>query len=276
MEVSKFDQYHEYLSSVSLRLQMVYPNTCIMVSKANGVRVEVSENILETSRAYWQLRPPSYHNQLDHKICYKPVIPRSARWRRNGVDWSSFTNEVKSKMSNLPPGPNLSLQVSRFSDILISAATTPVGKSKSSKRSKPRMTPHVRDKIRIQNRLRQTIHQNCQEWIDACREANEAINEAKTESWKNLLQTRCPIPTVQTRAKLFKVLTVLLMLILLTKLCPTKVEPSLILNPKLTSSLTTTQGSANSICHNPTVTPTDSSRSVLTYLLLTMRAVLHV
>ena len=213
--------------------------------------------------------------ELNHKICCKSVIPRSARWRRNGVDWSSFTNEVKSKMSNLPPGPNLSLQVSRFSDILISAATTHVGKSKSSKRSKPRMTPHVRAKIRIQNRLRQTIHQNCQEWIDACREANEAINEAKTESWKNLLQTRCPIPTVQTRAKLFKVLTVLLMLILLTKLCPTMVAPSLILNPKLTSSLTTTQGTANSICHNPTVTPTDSSRSVLMYHLLTTRAVLH-
>ena len=30
------------------------------------------------------------------------------------------------------------------------------------------------------------IHQNRQEWIDACREANEGINEAKTESWKNL------------------------------------------------------------------------------------------
>ena len=27
MEVSKFDQYHGYLSSVSLRLQKVYPNT---------------------------------------------------------------------------------------------------------------------------------------------------------------------------------------------------------------------------------------------------------
>ena len=32
------------------------------------------------------------------------------------------------------------------------------------------------------------IHQNHQEWIDACREANEEINEAKTEGWKNLLQ----------------------------------------------------------------------------------------
>ena len=89
-------------------------------------------------------------------------------------------------MSNPPHEPNLSLQVSRFNDILISAATTHVGKTKPMKRSKPWMIPHVRAKIRKTNRLRQTIHQDCQEWIDACCEATKAINEAKTESWKNL------------------------------------------------------------------------------------------
>ena len=91
-------------------------------------------------------------------------------------------------MSNLSNEPNLSLRVSRFNNILISAATTRVGKSKSSRRYKPWITPHVQAKIRNRNRLRQTIHQNRQEWIDACREATEAVNEAKTESWKNLLQ----------------------------------------------------------------------------------------
>ena len=126
--------------------------------------------------------------ELNHKICYKPVIPRSARWRRNGVDWCSFINDVETKMSNLSNEPNLYLRVSRFNDILISTATTHVGKSKPSGRSKPWITPHVRAKIRNCKRLRQTIHQNCQEWIDACREATEAINEVKTESWKNLLQ----------------------------------------------------------------------------------------
>ena len=143
----------------------------------------------------WRLAEPignSDHlpiiTELNHKICYKPVIPKSARWPRNGVDWSSFTNEVESQMSNLPNEPSLSPRVSRFNDILISAATAHVGKSKPSKRSIPWMTPHVRAKIPNCNRLHQTIHQNRQEWIDACHEANEAINEAKTESWKNLLQ----------------------------------------------------------------------------------------
>ena len=78
--------------------------------------------------------------ELNHKICYKPVIPRSAWWRRNGIDWSSFTNEVESKMGNLPNEPNLSLRVSRLDEILISVASTHVGKSKTSKRSKPWMT----------------------------------------------------------------------------------------------------------------------------------------
>ena len=50
------------------------------------------------------------------------------------------------------------------------------------------MTPYVQTKIRTRNCLCQTIHQNQQEWIDACHEATEAINKAKTESWKDLLQ----------------------------------------------------------------------------------------
>ena len=128
------------------------------------------------------------------------------------------------------------------------------------------MTPHVRAKIRNRNRLRQTIHLNRQEWIDACREATEAIIEAKTESWKNLLQDVMSNSDGPNMWKVIQGLT------LLTKLCPTTVERSLILNPKLTSSLITTPASANSKCHNPTVTSTDSLRKVLKYHLLTMRA----
>ena len=42
---------------------------------------------------------------------------------------------------------------------------------------------------KIKDLSRRTIRQNRQEWINACREATEAINEAKTESWKDLLQS---------------------------------------------------------------------------------------
>ena len=50
------------------------------------------------------------------------------------------------------------------------------------------MTLHVRAKIRTWNRLHRTIHQNREEWLDACRAATEVSNKAKAESWKDLLQ----------------------------------------------------------------------------------------
>ena len=97
-------------------------------------------------------------------------------------------NEVKSKINNLLNEPNLSPRISCFNDTVISTATIHNRKTKPIKKCKPWMTPHVRTKIHNRNHLRRTIHQNRQEWIDACFEATEAINETKTESCKDLLQ----------------------------------------------------------------------------------------
>ena len=96
--------------------------------------------------------------KINHKIRYQSVIPRSARWRRNTVDWSCFTKEVESKMENLCKESNLSLCIAHFNNILTSTTTTDVGKLKLSKKSKPWMTLLVRAKIRIRNCLCQTVH----------------------------------------------------------------------------------------------------------------------
>ena len=88
-------------------------------------------------------------------------------------------------------------------------------------------------------------------------------------------KTSCTMEVVLTCRKLSKVSTILLMLTLVPKLCPTTVKLSLILNLKQTPSLTTTQGLAYVIYQNPTVIPTDSSGTVLKYHLLRMRAVLY-
>ena len=148
-----------------------------------------------SAKTSWKLAEPissSKHlpiiTKINHKIRYQPVIMRAAIWRSNGTDWSCFTNKVESKMDNLPNKPNLSLRIFCFNDIFTSAATIPVGKSKPSKKSNPWKTPQVRAKICIRNPLCRTIHQNRQEWSNACREATKAINKAKTESWKDLLQ----------------------------------------------------------------------------------------
>lgn len=90
-------------------------------------------------------------------------------------------------METFPKELNLSLCISCFNNILISAATTHVGKPKLSKKYEPWLTPHVRAKIHIHNHLRWTIHQN-QEWVDAFCKVTMAINEVKTDGWKDLLQ----------------------------------------------------------------------------------------
>ena len=158
-------------------------------------------------------------------------------------------------MSNLPNEPNLSLCVSRFNNILLSAATIHVGKSKLSRRPKPWITPHVRVKIRNRNRLCQTIHQNHQEWIDASHEATEAINEAKTESWKNLLQDAM---SNSDGPNMWKVIPGL-------NGTPDANSP----NKAMSHNGRTI---TNSKCCNPTMTSTDSLRRASKYYLLTMRA----
>ena len=60
----------------------------------------------------------------------------------------------------------------------------------------------------------------------------------------------CRIQLAQACGKSFKVWTVLLMPTLLLKQCPTAVKPSLISNPKLTSSWIIMPGSANPTCQS--------------------------
>ena len=126
---------------------------------------------------------------INHRIRYQPVIPRKTRWCCNGGDWSSFTNEVESRRQQLPEEPNISIHISLFNNILKSSASFHVGRTKPSKKLMPWINPHVQAKIHNSNRLRHTIHQNRQEWIDACQEVNVAINEAKANSWKDFLHS---------------------------------------------------------------------------------------
>ena len=85
---------------------------------------------------------------LQHSIRYQPVLPRKAKWRRNGVDWENFTTIVDEQMPNLPEEPNLSGCMARFTSILNTVAETHVGKTKPGRQAKPWMTPHVQAKIR--------------------------------------------------------------------------------------------------------------------------------
>ena len=61
-------------------------------------------------------------------------------------------------------------------------------KVKPGKRIKIFMTPTVRAAISKINKLRNEIKERKQEWISACGEMNQAIKEAKQESWKEIME----------------------------------------------------------------------------------------
>ena len=50
------------------------------------------------------------------------------------------------------------------------------------------MTPTVRAALKKRNRLRKDVRHQRQAWLDACKEAQEEINNAKEESWRDLLE----------------------------------------------------------------------------------------
>ena len=139
---------------------------------------------MDTIRAYWQFWPPTncHHHQPQDQI----AIPRKTRWCHNGANWSSITNEVEPKMQQLLEEVSISIHISRFNNIL-SAASLHISKTIPSQKQKPWINPHICGKIRNQNCLHCNIHQNQQEWIKACWEENNAINETKANSWKDLL-----------------------------------------------------------------------------------------
>ena len=168
-------------------------------------------------------------------------------------------------MQNLPDEPSLSLRISHFNDILISAATIYNGKTKPSKKSKPWTTPHVRVKISTTNRLRQTMHFKPTSGLKLAVKLPRLSTRPRNRAEK-IFKTQCQIQMAQICGKSSKVWTLLLMPTLQTKQCSSTVEPSLTSNSKPTFSFTTMPGLVNLPCREPIE---------IAYHLRTMKAVLH-
>ena len=112
-----------------------------------------------------------------------------------------------------------------------------------------------------------------QDWMDACREATEAINEAKTDSWNDLLQDAMSNSDDPNMWKVIQGLSG-------APDAPNEanlatVEPSLTSNPKPTFLFTTMPGSVNLPCCKSMKISNINSRNVSTHHLLTMKSVLH-
>ena len=118
---------------------------------------------------------------------HQSIFEKTPRWRSNGVNWSDFRNEIESEMDSLPETDDLNMRVNRFNDILLEAAYAHVRKVKPSKKSHSWMTPKCRRLIKERNQLRRKISTHRKEWLQACKDVTEAVQEAKTDQWKEVV-----------------------------------------------------------------------------------------
>jgi len=91
------------------------------------------------------------------KLPHQTIHGASSRWKTNGVDWQTFTDQTEEEFAKVKPLKSLKDRVIRFMTLLTLVASVVVGKSKPGKRSKPWFSPEVKTKVKLRNRLRRNI-----------------------------------------------------------------------------------------------------------------------
>ena len=110
-------------------------------------------------------------------------------------------------MQQLPEEPNISIRISPLNNILKSSASLHVGRTKPSNKPKPWINPQVRAKIRNRNRHHRTIHQNRQEWIDACQKQTSLSTKPRPIAGRIPYTVPCQTLTTQMHEKSSKAST---------------------------------------------------------------------
>ena len=118
------------------------------------------------------------------------VFKGQLAWRTSGVDWEAYSATLDAALEeiHLPPDATVHDRFRAFQSAIVDTAKKTVGTVKPGRRTRSWETPAVREAIRTRNRLRQKVRTNRSEWLDACRTAQEAIAEAKTEAWRKVLE----------------------------------------------------------------------------------------
>ena len=119
-------------------------------------------------------------------LALQQKISRPPKWRAN-VDLSSFTAELENEFLDLEEEPNIHRRVRRFQEKVIKAAEKHVGKTVPGKRRKGTMNPRVRDAVTKRNSLRENVKDHREEWIEACHNAANLMDEAKLDRWEETL-----------------------------------------------------------------------------------------
>ena len=113
---------------------------------------------------------------------------RRRRWRRKGGDWIGFCQRVEERIvSTDDQNTGINERVKKLNDILIEAGKEFIGTSVP-RTSSSWMNPGVRAKVKKRNQLRRDIANKRSEWLEACKEANIAVQNAKQEAWVQYLE----------------------------------------------------------------------------------------
>ena len=108
MEVSKFDQYHGYLSSVSLRLQKAYPNTWILWFKRQMDLELMFSSIISFRTANWGTWTKFFKDFVGFSFSvfsfhtHSKLIHISSSLRTEHIHISSAVHIFRSHCKNLP------------------------------------------------------------------------------------------------------------------------------------------------------------------------------
>ena len=129
---------------------------------------------------------------LYSQVKHIPVLGSKQRWRSSGVDWEKFRDELEEEVEQIREqrtwGESLKAEIESFIETVNKVGMRVVRKVKPGKKTKPWMTPSVRTAIKKRNSLRRRVKEKRKEWLEACKEAAEAIAEAKQERWKEMVE----------------------------------------------------------------------------------------
>ena len=113
---------------------------------------------------------------------------RRARWKRTKADWGSFTEQIEKKLESAetPEPVSFPQKVANFNKLLVQAGYDHVGKT-SPKSKDSWMNPTIRGALKKRNLLRREVGRKRREWLQACAEAQELIDDAKNKAWEDYL-----------------------------------------------------------------------------------------
>jgi len=127
---------------------------------------------------------------INGDVKHQSVHGKRAKWKDTGIDWSHFREDMEQRAQAITDMEDCGLfgQIERFTTAMTEAGKKHVGKVKPGKRTRVYLTPEVREKIRDRNRLRREMKERKVEWQNACKDVKEAIQKAKEDSWREVVE----------------------------------------------------------------------------------------